>query len=283
MSARPIEVTDATFDQDVIERSFTMPVVVDFWAPWCGPCRALGPVLERLAGEADGAWVLAKVNVDQNRGVAERFRVQGIPAVHAFRDGKPVEQFVGALPEGEVRSWLKKLVPSAADRKLAEAARLEASDPQAAEALYLDTLALGGDAAAALLGLARITLAGGRVAEARRHIESAAMHVREPQFAELADLKLRLHAADAGDPAALAAAVDARPDDLEARYALGLALVGGQRYEEALGHLIEIVRRDRTFRDDGARKLMIDIFEKVGARSPVADAWREKLARVLYR
>jgi len=283
MSGKPIEVTDATFDQEVVERSFTVPVVVDFWAPWCGPCRALGPVLERLAGGADGEWVLAKVNVDQNRGVAERFRVQGIPAVHAFRDGKPVEQFVGALPEGEVRAWLKKLVPSAADRKLAEALRIEAADPQAAEALYLDVLALAGDSAAAFLGLARITLAGGRIAEARRHVESAAMHARESQFAELADLKLRLQAADAGDPATLAAAVEARPDDPEARYALAVALVGATRYEDALAHLLEIVRRDRSFRDDGARKLMIDIFEKVGARSPVADAWREKLARVMYR
>jgi len=156
-----IDVTDRDFEAQVIERSRTTPVVVDFWAPWCGPCRVLGPVLERLASEAQGAFVLAKVNVDENPRVAGSFRVQGIPMVIGFRDGKPADTFTGALPETQVRAWLRKLVPAGADQIASEAAALEASNPTKAIERYRAALAEDPKHEASLIGLGRLLVLTG--------------------------------------------------------------------------------------------------------------------------
>src|SRR5437763_7315895 len=166
-SAAMMDVAAATFEDDVIEASFERPVVVDFWAPWCGPCRMLGPLLERLAGDADGAWLLAKVNVDQNPEVAARYGVQGIPAVKGFRDGRVVAEFVGAQAEPTVRRFLERLAPSTADRDVAEGQRLAGLDESAAaESAFRRALAAQPNHPGALLGLGRVLVESERLAEA---------------------------------------------------------------------------------------------------------------------
>jgi len=155
-----IEVSEQTFEQDVIARSHEVPVVVDFWADWCGPCRTLSPVLERLAGEADGSWILAKIDVDANPGLAARYRVQGIPAVHAFKDGADVSEFVGALPEPRVREWLAQLGPSEADDAYEAGVAAEATgDLDGAAAAYARALELQPAHAAAREASERLALA----------------------------------------------------------------------------------------------------------------------------
>src|ERR671937_1974430 len=166
-TAAVMDVSATTFEADVIEASFERPVVVDFWAPWCGPCRMLGPLLERLAGEVGGAWVLAKVNVDQAPAVAARYGIQGIPAVKGFRDGRVAAEFVGAQPEPAVRRFLERLAPSTGDREVAEGQRrADLDDHAAAEAAFRRALAAQPDHPRALLGLGRVLVESGRFDEA---------------------------------------------------------------------------------------------------------------------
>jgi putative thioredoxin len=278
-----IEATGATFQKEVLDRSRDVPVVVDFWAPWCGPCRMLGPVLEGLVAEARGEWVLVKVNTDQDSELSSRMGIQGIPAVKAFRDGKVVDEFVGALPESKVREWLKKLVPSAADRAVAEARACMGEDPSRAEALFRQAMEADPNNGGARIGLAGLLAGAGRVEDARTLLEGLPLGAQGVDPGELAAVRLRLQAGNGEDLEPLQARLTANPSDLDARFDLAMALAARQRHEDALGHLLDIVQRDRTFRDDGARKAMIDLFEAVGSRSELADTWREKLARALFR
>jgi putative thioredoxin len=279
--AAVIDVSERTFEQDVLARSREVPVVVDFWAPWCGPCRVLGPVLERLATEAHGAFVLAKVNVDENQRLAAMFQVQGIPAVKAFRHGQPVDEFTGALPESQVRAWLKRIVPSEADAIIAAAGALEATNPQEAEARY--RVALGADPTnqTGLFGLGRLLLLRGEV-EGRMLLNEVAAgtpyYTRAQGLLSLGDLL----GAEPGDPARLAAQVERDPSDLEGRFQLAAALVRHQHYAEAMDHLLAIVERDRTFRDDGARKALLGIFALLGDDDPLTGQYRRALTSVLF-
>jgi putative thioredoxin len=277
-----IEVDERTFKDAVLERSRTTPVVVDFWAPWCGPCRTLGPTLERLAAEAKGAFILAKLNVDDNQRLAQMFRVQGIPAVKAFRDGRVVDEFVGALPESQVRAWLKRLAPAPSDGLVEAAAALEAHSPAEAAARY--RVALGSDPnnTAALFGLGRLLVTQGNPegAAALSQIPAdAPFYPRAQGWLTLADFFTQ---ADRRDPAALAEQVARDPNDLEARYQLAALLARSRNYADAIAHLLAIVERDRAFRDDGARKMLLALFEALGSDDPLVGPSRRKVANLLF-
>jgi putative thioredoxin len=282
-AATVIDVGDADFEREVLARSEETPVVVDFWAPWCGPCRALGPLLERLASEHAGAFVLARVDTDQAPAVAQAFRIQSIPAVKAFRDGVVVAEFVGAQPETVVREFLRGVLPSDADRLAREGAAVAASgDGDAAEAKFRAALALEGRHARALVGLARILADRGAIAEATQLLERVAPSASVAGEAERLAAALRTGAA-AGDVDALRARLAAAPDDLAARLDLGRALAARGRHEEALAELLEVVRRDRSFADDAARRAMIDLFAVLGPDHPLTERYRSELAKSLFR
>jgi putative thioredoxin len=284
MAARwVIEATDRDFEAAVLERSAAVPVVVDFWAPWCGPCRTLGPLLERLAEEHAGAFVLAKVNVDDNPGLAQAFGVQGIPMVLAIRDGEVVDHFTGALPESAVRQFLGSLLPTEADELSAEGeAQLARGDTDAAERSFRTALERDARHGGALVGLATVLASGERAAEALellRRVDPGPHRARADKLAA----ELRIRQTGGADVEALRRRAEADPDDLEARFALAQAHAAAGRHEDALRTYLGIVARDRSFRDDEARKAMLDLFHLLGPEHPLTDQYRSELAKVLFR
>jgi putative thioredoxin len=288
MAAAPavVDVGDATFEREVLERSREQPVIVDFWAPWCGPCRQLGPALERTVEAQGGAVRLAKVNVDQSPQVARRFGVQSIPLVIAFRDGAPVAEFVGAQPEPVLRRFVASLLPSEADRLAKDGAELHAAGHANAAEERLRA-ALGQDARhpGALLALARVLGERSESAEALELLEriSAAPAAIEQAAEKLAAELRTAESAPAADLEALRARAASRPDDLAAQLELGRALAAARRYEDALRTLLAVVERDKSFADEGARKAMIDVFGVLGGDHPLVSEYRSALARVLFR
>jgi putative thioredoxin len=279
-----VDVGDDDFEREVVARSRDLPVVVDFWAPWCGPCRTLGPVLERLAIEHAGAFVLARVNVDEAPGLAQAFRIQSIPAVAAFRDGAVVAEFLGAQPEAAVRRFLENVLPTEADRVAAAAeARAAAGDEAAAEDGFRRALAIDARHPRALLGLARLYAAGGKDAEALTLLERVSPSAAVAREAERFAAELRTRIDVTGDEATLRHRVAATLDDLDARLQLGRVLAAQGKYEDALAELLEVVRRDRRFADEAARKAMLDVFEVLGPQHPVTERYRAELAKALFR
>ena len=280
-----IEVSERDFQREVLERSYQTPVVVDFWAVWCGPCRMLGPILERLALEAKGDFVLAKVNVDENPGLAARYGVQGIPTVKAFVNGRVVDEFVGALPEPHVREFLRRVVPSPLDRQVQRAQQLlEAGKLTEAESLLRQVLEKEPYHGRALLVLGRVLLQQDRPDEALEALERIPPHL--PEYREgskwRAMANFRREARACGGLQACRERLAANPDDLEARYGLAMALAAEGHYEDALRHLLAIVKRDRRFRDDGARKAMVAIFDILGENHPLTNEYRSKLAMAIF-
>jgi putative thioredoxin len=276
------DVADASFDAEVIERSHRVPVVVDFWAPWCGPCRTLGPLLERLAAEHGGAFEVAKVNVDENPAVAADFGVRSIPAVKAFRGGAIVDEFVGALPEAAVRAFLRRVLPSRADELAVRAHAAEtAGDPAAAERDYREALALDPNHPAARLGVGRL-LATSSAPEALRELDRVLPGTPERTEADRLAARLRLASDDGTGEADLRARVARDPSDLGARIELARNLAAREDYEAALAELLEIIRLDRKYEDEAARKQMLDVFNILGARHPLTEKYRSELARVLF-
>jgi putative thioredoxin len=275
-----IEVGDADFETAVLKRSETTPVVVDFWAPWCGPCRALGPLLERLAAEHQGAFILAKVNVDEAPAVSQAFGIQSIPAVKGFRDGMLVGEFVGAQPEATVRKLLELVLPTAADGLVARAATLA---PEAAEAALREALELEPRHARALLELARIVAARGDTPGALQLLERVSPPSPLVGESERLAAELRMRTDGGGDQAALRARIAADPNDLAARLDLGRTLAALGKHEDALAELLDVVRRDRHFADDGARKAMVDLFAVLGPDHPLTERYRNELAKALFR
>ena len=272
------------FEQAVVATSHRVPVLVDFWAEWCAPCRTLKPVLEKLAAEYGGRFVLAKVDSDRNQELAARYGVRGIPNVKAFVDGEMVDEFTGAQSEVQVRAFIERLLPSPAEPLRVAAAEARAQgDRVVACSLLEDALTLDPANEAARLDLAEIHLDGQRLDAARAILDAAVASESGRRSAMLARLKLAAGSAGA-DPAALIARIAANGDDLDARLQLANALALRQDYREALEQLLEIVRRDRKWQDEAARRSMLDLFTLLGASTGHGELVREfriLLARTL--
>jgi len=282
MPAHVIDVSSATFEREVLEASKQVPVVVDFWAPWCGPCRALGPVLEKLAATYGGRFRLAKINSDESQDLAAAFGVRSIPTVIGFRDGRPVAQFLGAVPESQARAFIDQLLPSPSQIEQARAARLRAAgDPAAAAEALRKALDLDAANDAARLDLAEILIELRRPAEAEPLLDA----VRPDVDLEARVAALRAAAAFArsgADESGLRQKLAADPADHDARLALAGAYAGKKRYREALDELLEIVRRQRDWKDGAARKQALNIFNLAGDQPELVSEYRRKLASALY-
>jgi putative thioredoxin len=281
-----MDTTLATFENDVINASMLAPVLVDFWAPWCGPCKTLGPMLERLEAESAGKWKLVKVNVDENQELAAHFQVRSIPHVVAFADGRPVDQFIGVLPEGQLREFLDRLVPDGADaeRRTAQTAWAAGNRKQAIDTIKA-ALALDPGWDDARLDLIEWLIAERRYDEAKEEEKLLSPKTTQGIDARYNALKTELDAADAAadlPPAdALIDAVNANPDDLDARFALANRLIAGRDYDGALEHLLAIVTRDRAFMDDVGRKTMLSVFDLAASQPDLVSKWRRRLSAAI--
>jgi putative thioredoxin len=283
------DTTTQAFMKDVIEESKRQPVLVDFWAPWCGPCKQLTPVLEKAVKAAKGKVKLAKMNIDEHPAIPGQLGIQSIPAVIAFSNGQPVDGFMGALPESQVAAFLERLTKGKAapdDQdilKAADAALVDGDAPTAAQ-LYAQLLQEDDKNVHALAGLARCYVETGSLEQAKQTLDLVpeAKRNEAPVAAARAALDVAEQAKSLGPIAELEGKVLANPLDHQARFDLAIALNAKGKREEAAQHLLEIVKRDRKWNDDGARKQLVQFFEAWGFTDPAAIEGRRKLSSILF-
>jgi putative thioredoxin len=281
--------TAATFAKDVLETSRTVPVLVDFWAPWCGPCKQLTPILEKVVRAQGGKVRLVKINIDENQTIANQLRIQSIPTVYAFRDGRPLDGFMGAQPESAVKAFVERLLGEEAAMDAAAAIEsadkaLEAGDLQGAAEVYAAVLQQDPQNVGALAGLAKCYLKSGDVARAEQTIELVPPDKRETAAVASvrAALDLAKLAGKTGDTAKLEATVKAEPANHQARIDYAMALAAGGKKAEALDQLLEAVRRDRKWNEEAARKQLVQLFDAWGPKDPATLDGRRRLSSILF-
>jgi putative thioredoxin len=291
-AAAPVaDVTTANFMAEVVDASFEQPVIVDFWAPWCGPCKQLGPILEKVVRGAGGAVRMVKLNIDENPEIAQQMRIQSIPAVYAFKEGRPVDGFVGALPESQVRQFVERLGGAAVGPSPIEQAMTMAKeaaqggDHASAMGIYSQILQRESDNPEALAGMARALIARGETGEAQELLDGLTKEVAK--HAEIAAARSALELAVEGQKAMgsvgqLRARLDLNPDDHEARFELATALFGAGERESAIDELLTLFRRDRAWDDQAARRQLVKFFEVMGPTDPLTLSGRRRLSSLMF-
>lgn len=289
-----VDVTTESFMTDVVEASQTQLVLLDLWAPWCGPCKQLTPVLEKLAAQSKGAVRLAKMNIDEHPAVAQQLQVQSIPAVFAFKDGRPVDGFMGALPESDVKKFIEKnagdaLGPSPAEALMETAAEaLSAGQIDDALECYQAALAQEPENVRAMAGLAQAALAADNIEAARAVLNTAPAHDSDPDLAAaraalaLAEKMLDKGASDSAETQALLARLATDENDHQARFDLALAYHGDGARAEAIDTLLDLVARNRAWNDDAARKQLVELFDAYGATDELVVGARKRLSSILF-
>jgi putative thioredoxin len=288
------DISEKDFMAEVIEASMQRPIIVDFWAPWCGPCKQLTPALEKLVTQAGGKVMLAKVNVDENQGIAQQLRVQSIPTVYAFYQGRPLDGFQGALPESQLRQFIQQVLEAAGggDDENSIEALLEQADelmrqgqPEAAASLYAQVLEQDAENAKALSGVIRAYIGAGEMEAARAVFDelSEALKLQSDIQGALAALELAEQAdGAAANLADLQAKIAQDANDHQARFDLAMALNATGQREEAADALLEVIRRQRAWNDEAARKQLVQFFEAWGPTDPVTVQARKKLSSLLF-
>ncbi|MDX9690170.1 MAG: thioredoxin [Alphaproteobacteria bacterium] len=297
LNGAPLDVTLANFKEAVIEASQSSIVLLDFWAPWCGPCKQLGPLLEKVVGQTGGAVKLTKVNIDQEPQIAQQMHVQSVPAVFAFWQGQPVDGFMGAIPESQLKQWIAQLVQvTGAKGETDDAAGIELAldhaqecfdngDIVTAKSIYEDLAAEFPQKPEPHAGTLKCLIAQGELEAAQSYFDTLDPKLARDKTieAQKSALELALQAASlSGDTQSLQKAIEANPNDHQARYDLALVLVGAGQHAQALEELLDIVRRDRKWNDEAARLQILKIFEALGPMHEITVEARKKLSSILF-